>query len=80
MGDNSTYNSISTNTISTAKITASTIHARTSVSTTNVYADYLRGDGSALSNLSYGGLRRLFQGQVMLHLLYLGMRWKMRAA
>jgi hypothetical protein len=52
MGDNPTYNSISTNQISTATITASTIYARTSVSTTNVYANYLRGDGSALSNLS----------------------------
>ena len=55
MGDNPTYNSISTNMISTATITASTIYARTSVSTTTVYADYLRGDGSALSNLSYAG-------------------------
>ena len=53
MGDNPTYNSISTNQISTAIITASTIYARTSISTVNVYADYLRGDGSALSNLSY---------------------------
>jgi hypothetical protein len=55
MGDNPTYNSISTNQISTAAITASTIYARTSISTVNVYADYLKGDGSALSNLSYSG-------------------------
>ena len=54
MGDNPTYNSISTNKISTATITASTIYARTSVSTTTVYADYLKGDGSGLTNLSYG--------------------------
>jgi hypothetical protein len=53
MGDDVTFNSISTQTISTATIKASTIYARTSISTVNIYADYLKGDGSSLTNLNY---------------------------
>jgi hypothetical protein len=58
MGDNRPLNSLSidviaTNNISSGAIFASTIYARTSVSTGTVYADYLRGDGSAMTNLSY---------------------------
>ena len=51
MGDQ-TFNSVSTNTLSTGQILVSTVYART-VSTTNLFADILRGDGAGITNLDW---------------------------